>query len=73
MQGGLYGNALKAAAYCNNEAIVRLLLDHGAKLDESKGLFKTAKQAAARNGHNAVVNLLEETERMRELRRKHER
>ncbi|CUS10750.1 unnamed protein product, partial [Tuber aestivum] len=29
-QGGYYGNALQAAACCDNESIVRLLLERGA-------------------------------------------
>ena len=29
-QGGFYGNALQAAAYKGNEAVVRLLVDRGA-------------------------------------------
>jgi ankyrin repeat protein len=57
-EGGLYGNALQAAAENGNEAVVRLLVEKGADINAEGGSYGNALQAAAQNGNEAVVRLL---------------
>lgn len=49
-QGGLYGNALQAAAASRFTKVVELLLDHGANVNALGGKYGTALQAACANG-----------------------
>ncbi|KAA8894567.1 hypothetical protein FN846DRAFT_999693 [Sphaerosporella brunnea] len=57
-QGGRFGNALRAAAFDGNEAVVRLLIEKGADVNAQGGHYGNALQAAASNGNEAVVRLL---------------
>jgi ankyrin repeat protein len=57
-QGGEYGNALQAAAYSGNEAVVRLLVASRADVNAQGGRYGNALQAAASSGNEAVARLL---------------
>ena len=58
-EGGEYGNALQAASYGGNEAIVKLLLENGAEVNAEGGEYGNALQAAASyKGNEAIVKLL---------------
>ena len=59
-QGGLYGNALQAAASVEgSETIVRLLLEMGAEVNALGGFYDNALQAAASvEGSETIVRLL---------------
>jgi ankyrin repeat protein len=57
-QGGLYGNALQAAAARGHEGIVKLLLEKDA--DAQGRYYGNALQAAAAGGHEGIVKLLRE-------------
>jgi ankyrin repeat protein len=57
-QGGRYGNALQAASYRGNEAIVRLLLEKGANVNAQGGVYGNALQAASGRGYQDIVMLL---------------
>ena len=54
-EGGQYGNALLAATYGGNEAIVKLLLENGAEVN---GQNKNALQAALYGDNEETVKLL---------------
>lgn len=41
-----------------NETITRLLLSHGARVDDRFGIHGTALQASAYRGHQNIVKLL---------------
>ena len=43
--GGYFGNALQAASYQGNKAIVKLLLENGAGVNAEGGYFGNALQA----------------------------
>lgn len=58
LPGGEYGNALQAASYRGHEAVVRLLLDKGAKVNTQSGYYGNALQAASSGGHETIVRLL---------------
>ena len=49
-EGGEYGNALQAASYIGNKAIVKLLLENGAEVNSEKGHFGNELQAASHRG-----------------------
>ncbi|KAJ7156377.1 ankyrin repeat-containing domain protein [Mycena filopes] len=57
-QGGLYGNALQAAALEGSKEVVQLLIDHGADVNAQGGECGNALQAAALEGSKEVVQLL---------------
>jgi hypothetical protein len=57
-QGGLYGNALQAAAQYGNEAVLRLLIEKGTDVNAQGGHYNGALQAAAQKGHPDLVGLL---------------
>jgi hypothetical protein len=62
--GGVWGNALQAAATCRdekyNQATVELLLGLGANVRARGGLFGNALQAAVAFGNTGVVRLLQD-------------
>ena len=57
-QGGLYGNALQAASFSNNDQIIRMLLDQGADVNVQGGGYGNALQAASFEGHEKVMQIL---------------
>jgi ankyrin repeat protein len=57
-KGGEYGNALQAASYGGDEAVVKMLLDKGAEVNAQGGYYGNALQAASSRGHEAVVKVL---------------
>ena len=57
-QGGIYGNALQAAAHSGDMEVIRLLLDKGADVNTQGGMFGTVLQAAAHSGNVEVIQLL---------------
>ena len=57
-RGSSRRRALHWAARSGHEAVVRLLLEKGARVDAKDGLGSTALHLAARSGHEAVVRLL---------------
>ena len=60
---GEYGNALQAASYKGNEAIVKLLLENGAEVNAEGGYYGNALQAASHyKGNEAIVKMLLENE-----------
>jgi len=48
----------KVEIAARSEAIVRLLLEHGAEVNDPPGIYGTALQAARAKGHQEVVELL---------------
>ena len=56
--GGLYGNALQAAASDGNQAVVQLLLKNGAEVNAQGGAYGNALQAAACAGRKELLKLL---------------
>ncbi|VUC23020.1 unnamed protein product [Clonostachys rosea] len=52
---GIYATALEAASAEGHEEVVRLLLDHGAKIDNGN---QSSLYMASRNNHEAIVELL---------------
>lgn len=57
-RGGLFGNALQAAAFRNHHQIVHLLLRNGAEIKLNEGLHYSALNAAAVNGSEASFRIL---------------
>ena len=57
-EGGHYSNALRVASINGHEAIVELLLEYGAEVNEKPGPNLTALQIGRSNGHEGVVELL---------------
>lgn len=57
-RGGLFGNALQAAAFQNHHQIVYLLLQNGAEIKLNEGLHYSALNAAAVNGSEASFRIL---------------
>ncbi|KAF9060541.1 ankyrin repeat-containing domain protein [Rhodocollybia butyracea] len=57
-QGGLYGNALQAAAAQGNKDSVQLLLEHKTDVNTPGGYYGNALQAAAAKGNKDIVQLL---------------
>ena len=57
-QGGVNGNALQAASYERNNAIVQILLDNGADVNAQGGRYGNALQAASYRGNDAIVQIL---------------
>ena len=51
-------NALQAASYRGNDAIVKLLLENGAEVNAEGGEYRNALQAASYQGNDAIVKLL---------------
>ncbi|KAF7506301.1 hypothetical protein GJ744_011874 [Endocarpon pusillum] len=58
IQGGVYGNALKAAASQGNEQLVKILLDRGADINIQGGVYGNALQAAASQENEQIVKIL---------------
>ena len=58
IKDGAGGNALYAAAYGGDTALVCLLLDRGADINAQGGNHRSALQAAAYKGSEAIVRLL---------------
>jgi ankyrin repeat protein len=58
IQGGLYAPPLAAAAAIGNNDAIRLLLDHGAKVNDHNNEGMTALNLAARAGHESTVLFL---------------
>jgi len=56
--GGKYGNALQAASFVGNDAVVRLLLDNRAEINVAGGYYGNALQAASCEGHDGIVEVL---------------
>jgi hypothetical protein len=56
--GGLYGNALQAAAAGGSVEIVRILLERGAIVNSIGGIYGSAIQAACLCGNREIVDLL---------------
>ncbi|KAF7361267.1 ANK-REP-REGION domain-containing protein [Mycena sanguinolenta] len=63
-------SALSMCGYGGHVAIARLLLDHGAKIDNVDVDGDTPKSLAEQRGHSDVAIMLEEEEALRELRQK---
>ncbi|KAJ7761871.1 hypothetical protein DFH07DRAFT_771198 [Mycena maculata] len=61
-------SALSMCGYGGHVAIARLLLDHGAKIDNIDVDGDTPKSLAAQRGHADIVIMLEEEEAIRKLR-----
>lgn len=57
-QGGEYGNALQAASWQGNEALVRLLLEKGVDVHAVGGHYGNALEAATSEAKKVVVRLL---------------
>ncbi|KAJ3873773.1 ectomycorrhiza-induced ankyrin-domain/NACHT-domain-containing protein [Lentinula edodes] len=58
ISGGKYGNALQAATYMENEAIVKMLLEKGADVNSQGGEYGNALQAATYTENEAIVKML---------------
>ena len=52
------GTALGAASYRGHEAIVRLLIDRGAKVNVQGREYDNALLAASEHGHKVILQLL---------------
>ncbi|KAL8924377.1 MAG: hypothetical protein Q9172_002724 [Xanthocarpia lactea] len=71
--GGRYGTALIAAASQGHEAIVKLLLDHGAEVDaEGSSVFSTALSASSYFGYGSIAELLLDKGAEPDLRRQND-
>ena len=57
-EGGQYGNALQAASFRGNEAIVKLLLGNEAEVNATGGEYGNALQAASFISDEAIVKIL---------------
>ena len=57
-QGGYFGNALQAAMVRNDDAMVRLLLAHGADVNTQGGEYGSALHVALSRTDNATFRLL---------------
>jgi hypothetical protein len=58
-EAGFHGTALEAAARVNDEAMIRLLLDHGADVNQYDAkVYGTALTTAAEHANSSVVKLL---------------
>jgi ankyrin repeat protein len=57
-QGGKYGNALQAASFRGNEAIISMLLEKGADVNVQGGECGNSLQAASLWGHEVIVSML---------------
>ncbi len=51
-------SALIAASRCGNRAVVRILLDHGARIESADSEIPSALSDAAENGHLEIVRML---------------
>jgi ankyrin repeat protein len=60
-------SALSMCGYGGHIAIARLLLDHGAKIDNVDVDGDTPMSLAARRGHRDMVIMLEEEQALRNL------
>lgn len=58
-QGGVYGNALRAASEKDYQEIVRLLLGQGADVNVQGGEYGNALQAASVEGYHKIIKLLQ--------------
>ena len=58
VQGGLYGNALQAASYKENENIVVMLIEKGANVNAQGGILDTALAAASVEGNEEITTML---------------
>jgi ankyrin repeat protein len=56
-----YGNALQAASYEGQKAVVRLLLDRGADVNAQGGDYGNSLCATSVHGHDTVVRLLQDS------------
>ncbi|KAJ7507141.1 hypothetical protein B0H11DRAFT_192600 [Mycena galericulata] len=61
-------SALSMCGYGGHAPIARLLLDHGAKIDNVDVDGDTPKSLAMQRGHSDVVNMLDDEEETRKLR-----
>jgi ankyrin repeat protein len=61
-------SALSMSAYGGHKEIARLLLDHGANIDNVDVDGDTPKSLAAQRGHADLLTMLEEEEAIRKLR-----
>jgi len=57
-QRGFWGTALHAASSCDNENIIRLLLDYGANINLEAGRFGTALHVAIHCIHEKIIRFL---------------
>lgn len=57
-KGGIYGNPLCAAAFHGQKEVVKLLISHGALVNNAGGKDGFALHAAAAQGHIDVVKVL---------------
>ncbi|SLM37434.1 ankyrin repeat domain containing protein [Lasallia pustulata] len=57
-QGGMYGNALRAASEEGHDQVMRMLLDKGADVNAQGGVYGNALQAASERGYDQVVRML---------------
>ncbi|KAE9381120.1 ankyrin, partial [Stipitochalara longipes BDJ] len=57
-QGGKYGNALQAAAYCGLDYIIDLLIAYGAHVNANGGKYGNALQAAAYGAKSSGLNTM---------------
>ncbi|KAI9888993.1 MAG: hypothetical protein M1814_006051 [Vezdaea aestivalis] len=58
IKGGIFGNALQAAAFAGSETVVALLLEHHADVNVFGGRYAFSLQAASEQRNTGVVKLL---------------